>query len=66
MSLVAILILAGAVLASAAFADQDVQKPVSFALKAGVTQVVFDRSGYIYTGRVASLADGAREAGLKF
>ena len=36
------------------------------ALKAGVTQVVFDRSGYIYTGRVASLADGAREAGLKF
>lgn len=36
------------------------------ALKAGITQVVFDRSGYIYTGRVASLADGAREAGLKF
>ncbi len=33
---------------------------------AGITQVVFDRSGYIYTGRVASLADGAREAGLKF
>ena len=36
------------------------------ALAAGITQVVFDRSGYIYTGRVASLADGAREAGLKF
>jgi large subunit ribosomal protein L18 len=36
------------------------------ALQAGITQVVFDRSGYIYTGRVASLADGAREAGLKF
>ena len=36
------------------------------ALKAGITRVVFDRSGYIYTGRVASLADGAREAGLKF
>ena len=36
------------------------------ALAAGVTRVVFDRSGYIYTGRVASLADGAREAGLKF
>lgn len=36
------------------------------ALKAGVEKVVFDRSGYIYTGRVASLADGAREAGLKF
>ncbi|NLE20442.1 MAG: 50S ribosomal protein L18 [Clostridiales bacterium] len=36
------------------------------ALKAGIEKVVFDRSGYIYTGRVASLADGAREAGLKF
>lgn len=36
------------------------------ALAAGVTRVVFDRSGYIYTGRVASLADGAREAGLTF
>lgn len=36
------------------------------AIAAGVSQVVFDRSGYIYTGRVASLADGAREAGLKF
>lgn len=36
------------------------------AIKAGITQVVFDRSGYLYTGRVASLAAGAREAGLKF
>ncbi len=36
------------------------------ALKAGIEKVVFDRSGYIYTGRVASLAEGAREAGLKF
>ncbi|HSK69364.1 MAG TPA: 50S ribosomal protein L18 [Candidatus Limnocylindria bacterium] len=36
------------------------------AKQAGIEQVVFDRSGYIYTGRVASLADGAREAGLKF
>jgi len=36
------------------------------ALAAGITRVVFDRSGYIYTGRVASLADGAREAGLTF
>jgi len=31
-----------------------------------VSEVVFDRGGYIYTGRVAALADGAREAGLKF
>ena len=36
------------------------------ALAAGVEKVVFDRSGYLYTGRVASLAEGAREAGLKF
>jgi large subunit ribosomal protein L18 len=34
--------------------------------KAGVTDVVFDRSGYVYHGRVAALADGAREGGLKF
>jgi large subunit ribosomal protein L18 len=32
----------------------------------GITQVVFDRGGYLYTGRVQKLADGAREAGLKF
>ncbi|MFR5102056.1 MAG: 50S ribosomal protein L18 [Christensenellaceae bacterium] len=36
------------------------------ALEAGVSEVVFDRGGYIYTGRVKSVADGAREAGLKF
>jgi large subunit ribosomal protein L18 len=36
------------------------------AMEAGVTSVVFDRGGYVYKGRVASLADGAREAGLKF
>lgn len=36
------------------------------ALKAGVTQVVFDRGEYIYHGRVKALADGAREAGLDF
>jgi large subunit ribosomal protein L18 len=32
----------------------------------GITQVVFDRNGFIYHGRVSALADGAREAGLKF
>ena len=32
----------------------------------GVSQVVFDRGGYTYHGRIASLAEGAREAGLKF
>ena len=36
------------------------------AVKAGITEVVFDRGGYLYTGRVKELADGARSAGLKF
>jgi len=36
------------------------------AKKAGVTCIGFDRSGYLYHGRVKSLADGAREAGLNF
>ncbi len=42
---------------------QDVAKK---AIAKGVEAVVFDRGGYLYTGRVQSLADGAREAGLKF
>jgi len=33
---------------------------------AGVNEVVFDRGGYLYHGRVQALADGAREGGLKF
>ena len=36
------------------------------ALKAGVGTISFDRGGYLYHGRVKSLAEGAREAGLKF
>jgi large subunit ribosomal protein L18 len=35
-------------------------------LEKGISQVVFDRNGFIYHGRVSALADGAREAGLKF
>ena len=36
------------------------------AAEKGLSEVVFDRGGYVYTGRVAALAEGAREAGLKF
>ena len=36
------------------------------ALEAGINEVVFDRNGYLFHGRVKSLADAAREGGLKF
>ena len=36
------------------------------AMKAGVSNVAFDRNGFLYHGRVKALADAAREAGLKF
>ena len=36
------------------------------ALEAGIEEVVFDRNGYLYHGKVKALADAAREAGLKF
>lgn len=47
-----------AVLVGKAIAEQ--------AIKAGVETICFDRGGYLYHGRVKSLADGAREGGLKF
>jgi large subunit ribosomal protein L18 len=36
------------------------------ALEKGIKQIVFDRSGYLYHGRIQALADAAREAGLEF
>ncbi len=36
------------------------------AVEKGITEVVFDRGGYVYHGKVQALADAAREAGLKF
>ena len=42
------------------------QRVAEKALAAGITDVVFDRGGYIYHGRVKELAEGAREGGLKF
>ncbi len=36
------------------------------AMEKGITEVVFDRSGYIYHGRVKEVAEGARQAGLQF
>ena len=42
------------------------KKAAEKALKLGIKEVVFDRGGYLYTGRVQAVADGAREAGLNF
>jgi large subunit ribosomal protein L18 len=42
------------------------KKAAERALAKGIKEVVFDRGGYLYTGRVAAVADGAREAGLNF
>lgn len=48
---------------SAAKVGQDVAKK---ALEKNITNVVFDRNGYLYHGRIKALADGAREGGLNF
>ena len=47
----------------AALVGEAIAKKVS---EKGISSIVFDRNGYLYHGRVKSLADGAREGGLKF
>ena len=42
------------------------KKAAEKALAKGIKEAVFDRGGYLYTGRVQAVADGAREAGLNF
>ena len=44
----------------------DIDSIISLAKDKGVEQVVFDRGGYIYHGKVKAVADAAREAGLQF
>ena len=46
--------------------DEDIPLIAERAVKAGVKDVVFDRGGYLYHGRVKALADAAREGGLNF
>lgn len=41
------------------------EKAAKLAIASGISEVVFDRGGYLYTGRVAEIAAGARDAGLK-
>ena len=50
----------------AAAMDQRGSLQSAIAKEKGIDKVVFDRAGYKYHGRVSALADGAREAGLKF
>lgn len=48
-------------------ASKEVGKIIAERAKAkGIESVVFDRGGYLYTGRIAALAEGAREGGLEF
>ena len=52
----------GNVAAAKAVGEQIAKK----AMEKGIKEVVFDRGGYVYHGRIAALAEAAREAGLKF
>ena len=53
-------------LSVASIAQKNEIKAAEKALKAGIDVVTFDRGGYLYHGRIKSLAEGARAAGLKF
>ena len=50
----------------AVICDSDPKRLAAAARKAGVTQVVFDRGGFLFHGRVKALAEAAREGGLEF
>ena len=54
----------GETIVSASTVEKD--RKANNGLEKGIKEVVFDRGGYLYTGRVAALADAAREAGLQF
>ena len=62
--------LSGKTLAAASSLDKEITVNGKLVAKRaadkGITEVVFDRGGYVYHGRVKELADGAREGGLKF
>ena len=58
--------LAGATGTKVEIAQKVGQKIAEKALAKGIEEVTFDRGGYLYHGRVAALAEGAREKGLKF
>lgn len=47
-------------------ANQVGEKIAKLAIEAGISEVVFDRNGYLYHGRVQEVANGARKGGLKF
>ena len=58
--------LAGVTMAAASSLDKEVAEAAERAVAKGISEVAFDRNGYLYHGRVKQLAEAAREGGLKF